>query len=263
MHPKHPMRRSGIALRAAALLCTLAVDAPAYAFNYFELEVYPYRTAARGELEIESTSAYTVQGTDNPRDGNKDLARTSLEASYGLTDHLEIAAYADAVRDPARNHALTFAGQRYHLRASFFQKGELPVDLGAYIEYELPKMDEDRREIELRVIAEKDFGRWTLDVNPIFEKVIRGENTSAGWKLMYASALIYRLNETFQPRLEWYGEVGQINHPKPWDRQVQLISPALTYSPTPTFHVLAGWAFGLTPASERQVARLRLEWEFY
>ncbi len=263
MNTTTPAARGRIALRALLLLCTAAVAAPAYAFNYFELEVYPYRTAARGELEIESHNAYTVQGTDAAQDNRTDLARTSVEATYGLTDHLEFAAYADAVHDPTRGHALTFAGQRYHLRASFFQKGQLPVDLGAYIEYELPKMDEDKREVELRGIVEKDFGRWTLDVNPIFEKVIRGENTAAGWKLMYASALIYRLDETFQPRLEWYGDVGALNHPEPWDRQVQLLSPALTYSPTPTFHVLAGWAFGLTPASERQIARLGLEWEFY
>lgn len=255
--------RGRIALRAAVLLCTAATAAPAYAFNYFELEVYPYRTAAHGELEIESSNAYTVRGTDDPADGNTDLARSSLEATYGLTDHVEVAAYADAVHNPARGRALTFAGQRYHLRARFFQKGELPVDLGSYIEYELPKIDEDKGEVELRGILEKDLGRWTFDFNPIFEKVVRGENTSAGWTLMYASALVYRLSEALQPRLEWYGDVGPINHPEPWERQVQLLSPAVTYSPTPTFHVLAGWAFGLTPASERHIARLNLEWEFY
>lgn len=263
MHLTLTTRQRRTARRTAALLCALLVSAPAYAFNYFELEVYPYRTAAKGELELESGSAYTIQGTRNPQGGNDNLARTSLEATYGLTDHVEIAAYADAVHAPGRGNTLNFAGQRYHLRASFFQKGQLPVDLGAYAEYEMPKMDEDKREVELRGIVEKDFGRWTLDLNPIFEKVIQGANTAAGWKLMYASALVYRLNETFQPRVEWYGDVGALNHPAPWDQQVQLISPALTYSPTPTFHILAGWAFGLTKASEQQVARLRMEWEFY
>jgi hypothetical protein len=245
-----------------AMAVGAAAAPPALAFNYHELEVYGYRTAAKGELEVENATTHTARGSRVPADGNEELTRTSMELTYGLTNHLEISGYGDF------NHArggsgLGFAGQRYHLRASFFEKGQLPVDLGAYVEYELPKHDEDTRELEIRGILEKDFGKWTLDVNPIVEKVLKGANTSRGLELSYAAALIYRMNETVEPRLEMFGDFGFINHFDPKDEQIHLISPAVTYSPTPTFHILGGVAFGLTKASERTLVRLRLEKEFY
>lgn len=251
-----------LAIFTVAVGIGIGAARPALAFNYHELEVYGYRTAAKGELEVENATTHTARGSRVPADGNEGLTRTSMELTYGLTNHLEISGYGDF------NHArgssgLGFTGQRYHLRASFFEKGQLPVDLGAYVEYELPKHDEDTRELEIRGIMEKDFGKWTLDVNPIVEKVLKGANTARGLELSYAAALIYRMNETVQPRLEMFGDFGFINHFDPRDKQIHLISPALTYSPTPTFHILGGVAFGLTKASERTLVRLRLEKEFY
>ncbi|MGA7799514.1 MAG: hypothetical protein WCC36_01765 [Gammaproteobacteria bacterium] len=251
-------RLTTLVLLTAGLLAAPA----ARAFNYHELEVYPYRTAAKGELEVENATTHTAQGSREPADGNNGLTRTSMEFTYGLTDHLEFSAYGD-LNHARGSNGLDFAGQRYHLRASFFQKGQLPVDLGAYAELELPKHDVDNRELEVRGIVEKDFGKWTLDVNPIMEKVLRGANTAGGWDLGYATAVIYRMNETVQPRLEFFGDFGPINHFEPTDQQIHLISPAVTYSPTPTLHVLAGVAFGLTKASEQELLRLRLEKEFY
>ncbi|MEJ2643844.1 MAG: hypothetical protein P8180_02750 [Gammaproteobacteria bacterium] len=256
--PSLPGRLAPLTALFAALLGAPA----AHAFNYHELEVYPYRTAAKGELEIENATTHTAQGTQQPADGNNGLTRSSMELTYGLTNHLEFSAYGD-FNHPRGSDGLQFAGQRYHLRASFFHKGQLPVDLGAYAELELPKYDVDSRELEVRGIVEKDFGKWTVDVNPIVEKVLKGANTAGGWELGYATAIVYRMNETVQPRLEFFGDFGPINHFEPTDEQVHLISPAVTYSPTPTVHLLAGVAFGLTKASEQELLRLRLEKEFY
>lgn len=247
------------ALAAAALAFTAS---PALAFNYHELEVYGYRTAAPGEMEVENATTYTVTGSRVPVDGNAGLLRTSMELTYGLSDRLEIAAYGDLYHERGGS-GLRFAGQRYHLRTRFYEKGQFPVDLGAYVEYELPKHDEDTQELEFRGIIERDFGKWTLDINPIAEKVVRGANTARGLQLGYAAALIYRMNERIQPRLEMFGQFGFTDHFDPKDEQVHLISPALTYSPSPTLHLFAGVAFGLTKASERRLLRLRVEKEFY
>jgi len=245
------------------MLAVFAAARPAFALNYFELEVYPYQTAAKGELEIENSTAYTDRGTNeigvvNNNDG---LLRTSAELTYGITNKLEMSAYTDGSH--SQGGGWQRDGQRYHARMRFFEKGELPVDLGAYVELEQPRHDVDQREVEFRGIAEKDIGRWTYDFNPIFEKVLKGANVDAGWDLQYAAAAIYRMNERYHPRLDFFGDFGPLSHFSPASAQRHLISPALDVRFTPTFHILTGVAFGVTRASEQRLVRVQIEKEFY
>lgn len=249
-----------------ALIATgaLLVNGQALALNYYELEVYPYATAAKGELELENATTHTRRG---PKGAGDDEAttdgrmRSSFEATYGVTDRLEVSAYADFLRDPGEGWS--FGGQRYHVRTRFFEKGELPVDLGAYVELEMPKHDEDTHEVELRGIVEKDVGRFTFDFNPIVEKVVKGQNLSSGWGLQYSAAVVYRLSERYRPRLDFFGDFGPIQDFRPRSEQQHLVSPALEINLGRQFRVQAGAAFGLTDATEQRLVRIRLEKEFY
>lgn len=236
----------------------LCAASPASALNYYELEVYPYRTAAQGEWELENATSQTRRAAMT-EDGGR--VRSSFEATYGLTDKTEISAYGDFFKAPGDGWA--FGGQRYHVRTRFYEKGELPVDLGAYIEFEMPKHDEDTHEIELRGIMEKDFGKWTVDFNPIFEKVLKGEAVANGWKFQYAASLIYRLNESIQPRLDFFGDLGPLRNFLPRGEQKHLISPAVDFHLAHHIKAQAGVAFGLTDATEQRLIRFRLEKEFY
>lgn len=235
----------------------------ASALNYFDLETYPYATAAKGEFELENGSAYTLSGTQDaaPPDNNRHLFRSTVEATYGVTDKTDIAAYADLSRQP--DGGTQFEGNRFHVRHRFFEKGQLPVDLGAYAELEMPRHDVNTREVELRGIVEKDFGKWTVDLNPIVEKPIRGEETSQGWELHYAAAAIYRLNETFHPRVDLFGDVGHLNKIDPKDEQQHLLVPGLEMRLPKHINLTAGLGFGLTPATEHRLVTLRIEKEWY
>ena len=247
-----------------AVMGVLGLATPALALNYYELEVYPYKTPAKGELELEGTTTSTSRGTKVESDeggNNQSVRRSSLEVSYGVTDKTEVTAYADFINIPGEGSS--FGGQRYHVRTRFFEKGELPVDLAAYVELEMPKHDEDTRELEFRGIIEKDIGRWTLNLNPILEKVVRGVNVSEGWTLQYAASAIYRLNERFHPRLDLFGDFGPARDFLPREQQKHLLSPALDIKLERGLHLLAGVAFGLTSATEQRLIRLKLEKEFY
>lgn len=249
---------------ALGMVGTILGAPQALALNYYELEVYRYMTPAKGELELEASATSTRRGTKIESDeggNNHGVLRSSLEVSYGLTEKTEVTAYADFINTPGDGSS--FGGQRYHARTRFFEKGELPVDLGAYIELEMPKHDEDAKELEFRGIIEKDIGKWTLDFNPILEKVVRGANVSGGWGVQYAASAIYRLNERFHPRLDLFGDFGPARNFLPRDQQKHLLSPAVDVRLDHGFHLLAGVAFGLTPASEQRLIRLKLEREFY
>jgi len=247
-----------LALISAA---TLLVNSQALALNYYELEVYPYATAAKGELELENATTHTRRGPNGTGGEEDGRMRSSFEGTYGVTDKVEVSAYADFLRNPGEGWSL--GGQRYHVRTRFFEKGELPVDLGAYIELELPKHDEDTREVELRGIIEKDFGRFTFDLNPILEKVIEGAGISSGWTLQYSAAIVYRLSEKYRPRLDFFGDFGPIQDFKPRSEQKHLISPALEINLGRQLHMQIGVGFGLTDATEQRLLRFKLEKEFY
>ncbi len=242
---------------------TLLGSGSAYALNYFELEVYPYQTASQGEVELENFTTYTRRGTQEPSapDDNKGLIRNSLEATYGITDKTEVAGYVDYSR--ARGDGdWDLKGSRVHVRTRFAEKGELPVDLGLYAEAEFPRKDENDVEFELRGIAEKDLGLWTLTLNPIFEKVVKGVEKEEGWEFQYAASIIYRLDKRWSPRLDFFGDFGPMRDFEGRDEQKHLISPAVDVHFGHGLSASFGVAFGQTKATEQQLVRARVEWEF-
>jgi len=254
-----PRPRGRVFLGVAVLLLSHS----AHALNYFELEVYPYNTAAQGEVELENFTTYTRRGSqDMPEpENNKGLTRSTFEASYGVTDKAEIAGYIDYSRERDQGD-WDLKATRWHARTRFAEKGELPVDLGMYAELEFPRRDDNDAELELRGIIEKDFGKWTLDINPIFEKVVKGAEKDVGWELQYAASVIYRLDERWHPRLDFFGDFGTLRDFEGQDEQKHLVSPAVDVMFGHGLSASFGVAYGQTKASEQQLVRARFEWEF-
>ena len=244
-------------------LTTLACTMPAaQALNYNELEVYPYKTAQPNEIEIENRYTYTQQGTHDaaPPNNHRGMQRNSTEFVYGFTDHTEAAVYLDYGK--TQDGTWTQAAKRVRIRHSFAEKGEYPVDMGLYAELERPYHEDNTLEGELKVTLEKDFGLWTLNFNPAFSKVLKGVDTNAGWNFGYAAAVVYRLNETWHPRLDFFGDLGKLSHFAPRQEQIHLISPAVDIKLGRGFKAGIGMAFGLTRASEQRLIRTRIEYEF-
>jgi hypothetical protein len=241
----------------------LLLSHAAHALNYFELEVYPYKTAAQGEVELENFTTYTRRGSQDMLvpDNNKGLTRSTFEASYGVTEKTEVAGYVDYSHARGQGD-WDLKGSRWHARTRFAEKGELPVDLGLYAEVEFPRKDDNDAEFELRGIIEKDLGKWTLDINPIFEKVLKGAEKNEGWELQYAASVIYRLDERWHPRLDFFGDFGLLRDFEGRDEQKHLISPAVDIMFGHGLSASFGVAYGQTKASEQQLVRARVEWEF-
>lgn len=242
-----------------ALVSSIAVTTPAHALNYFDLSVYGYDTLKKGERLIENKTNYTYDGTDAASEDNDGLLRSTVEFAYGITDKTEVAAYLDFSNpdDGGWHHD----ADRLRVRTSLFEKGQLPVDLGLYGELEFPRNEDNNVELEVRAIIEKDFGKWALLLNPKFTKVINGVDSGEPWGLQYAASVVYKLNETVQPRLDLFGDFGPINNFADSDEQVHLISPFVDVKLAKGFAVGVGVAFGVTDASESLI-RTKIEWEF-
>jgi hypothetical protein len=251
--------RTASLLALTALVCSMPI---AHALNYNELEVYPYKTAQPKEVEIENRYTFTQEGTHDalPPDNHRGMSRNSTEFVYGFTDRTEAALYLDY--EKARDGSWTQAAKRVRVRHRFAEKGEYPVDIGIYAELERPYHEDNTLEGELKLTLEKDFGLWTFDFNPAFSKVLKGVETNTGWNFGYAAAAVYRLNETWHPRLDFFGDFGKLSHFAPHQEQKHLISPAVDIKLGHGLKAGFGVAFGLTRASEQRLIRTRIEYEF-
>jgi hypothetical protein len=236
----------------------------------WEFEVYGYRTEGSGVLEFELLNAFVAWGHNEPGVGtsggiypSQSTFYNSIELTYGLTDHIEAAVYLKLARP--EDQSIKYAGSKYRLRGSLFEKGELPIDLGWYAELEwnqTPQFDDNKIEIEGRPIMEKDLGRFTVDVEPIFETTLDGADQGKGVELGYVAGVYYRWFPKLSPGLEFYGGAGLIGDFDPLSEQQHYVFVVLQgYNLPGGIGYNCGLGAGLTPDSDRLIVKCNFEIE--
>jgi hypothetical protein len=66
-----------------------------------------------------------------------------------------------------------------------------------------PQFDEANLELELKPIIEKDFGRVSLILNPVFEKPLYGRGHDQGFEFGYRNGVYYRWMRYLSPGVEF------------------------------------------------------------
>jgi hypothetical protein len=251
--------------RLIVLVVALAAS-PAWALNFFELEVYPATTEGKGLHEIELHTNYVPDGrkpSDEELSGDdfrrQGLFRTSIEYNYGLTDKIDAAAYTDLVWPDGEGPQ--YAGNRFRLRGSPFDKGRFPVDVGWYFEVEVPQKDAAKLELEFRPMLSRDFGRFTVDLNPGFElPTVTSERRTIEFN--YGARLLYRLAPQIEPAVEFYGGIGEIRDSDPSREQEHYVSPMVFGRIAQGVYASGGLMFGITRSSDPVIMRFAIEYEF-
>src|SRR5207247_1288759 len=182
----------------------------------FEFEVYPSQTEGKGVAELESLNSFIADGHTEEDSGtssgdyaSEKMYRSALELTYGLTNKIDAAVYLNLAHPNGASPQ--YAGSKYRLRGSLFEQGQLPVDLGWYVELEwnrIPQFDESQLEVELKPIIEKDIGRLEIDLNPKFVKaVFFGPDKNKGFEFGYVAGAYYDYWRRMSPGLEVYGGI--------------------------------------------------------
>ena len=246
-------------------------NAPAVAqLDPWEFEVYPYQTEGKGVVELESDNAVVANGHSEGGEGTSagtipshHMWNSAFELTYGLLDNLEAAAYLNLSHPDGSG--FQYAGSKFRLRGSLFQQGELPVDLGWYVELEwhrVPEFDTNELELELKPIVEKDVGPFSLMLNPKVEKAILvGPDKNKGLEFGYIVGLYYRFKRYVSPGVEFYGGIGHIDDSDPLGDQQHYIFPVLGGELPGDIEYSVGPGFGLTRGSDRVIVKFNLELE--
>ena len=242
----------------------LALSTPTHALDF---KVYTYPTPSEGETELAYWWTYTVKSDHSYNYfgellDKQGLQQHSLEVEYGMTDHWTIGAYADFEK-PQDGDFRYVQARAVAARYRFFEQGERFLDGAIEVEYAIPlKKYLDGETIETRVILEKDLGQVSIVLNPIFEKNVSGPNVNEGMDFQYASGLYYRATRQLTPGVEFYGDIGPLDNLNPKSQQAHYIFPRLGLKFSRSVNLDIGYGFGLTKASDDQVIKAILEFEF-
>lgn len=169
---------------------------------------YPYQTLPQGKIEVEQIADIVPMSVSREKaDGTRDAVtalryQLQTELELGISDRLELGLYfAFRQGATADTPALRFEGMKQRLRYRFAEEGDLPVDIGVYLE-----VAEFYNEVELeqKLLLSRRFGYLTAVANLWVEQEYYFQDRE--WKLIYnpTAGAVYEFSPNFMLGLEYW-----------------------------------------------------------
>jgi hypothetical protein len=247
-----------------ALVALFATGGIAHAIDFYEIQIYPTETAPQGKLDLELhyNSVTSATGAEAHHALNPYQVHETLEATYGLTPHIEIGQYLATAK--LSNGEYEYAGARTKCHFGVAASESWPVQLGGNIELDYMRRaaEENPLSLELRPIVEKRLGPLLVVVDLVFEKPFNGPGTHKGMTFAPSGEITYDLFRWLTPAVEYYSDMGAIEHLPGIKHQQHFIVPALNFDLIPQLELNLGVGFGLTRASNGVFLKSIVGWTF-
>lgn len=253
--------RIGWGARIAAAI-VLAAVAPLPARAVDEIQVYNAEIAEIGQWTIQQHLNYTFLGHTEPDfpggfPSNHSLQGTP-ELAYGLTKWWEIGFYFPFAL--TGNDELLLNGPK--IRNLFVvpdaAKRDFFYGVNFELSYQTPPFSQSRYMLEIRPIIGWRNKEWEFIVNPIVDLTF-GEFGQQDFAP--AARLARNLGQDRFIGIEYYADFGQIGRFLPFEQQSHQIF-AVTDFKVDKLDVELGLGYGLTPGSDRLVAKAILGYAF-
>ena len=246
------------------LLSMLLVSEAHADLDPFEFQIYPYQTGGKGKLDPQFLGSFVPSGFRDAGHGTSSdstfasqyMTRMAAEFEYGLTRKIDFAYYVNWAIPGSPLMAPQYAGSKFRLRGMFFEKNQLPINLGWYseIEWWSPQFEDNLVEGEIMLIAQKDIGRWTFIVNaPDLDHGFVGADTHKWFSLGYRAEIRYWISKNLTLGLQGYGTSGQLQNPHQMADQGHYIVPSVHVMLPGEIPANFGVGFGLTPNSDEVI----------
>ncbi|HEV3200367.1 MAG TPA: hypothetical protein VGZ73_20825 [Bryobacteraceae bacterium] len=230
----------------------------------FEIHIYEYEPLWRGQYSVEAHLNLVTQGTGS-RDGTLlptgHQTHLTLEPTFGISENFAVGFMFLHAWQPG--YSPQFAGWRVLPHVYAPGTWRLPVRLGFVAEFSFQKTryEENSRRVELRPILDREFARWQVVFNPVFERALHGPGTAHGWN--FEPALLVRWKrKKFSPSLEYYGEVESITVEPHAQPEVHQLFCGGDWEMSSLFKVNLGVGFDLGGRGPGVVLKSRLEWDW-
>lgn len=231
----------------------------------FEIHIYEYEPLSWREYSLEAHLNFIAQGTTL---SNGSLLATAhqthltLEPTIGISENFALGFMFLNAWEPGNSPQ--FAGWRVLPHFYAPETWRLPFRLGFVSEFSFQntRYEENSRRVELRPILDREFSRWQIVFNPVFERALRGPGTRRGWNAEPAMLLRWK-RRVFSPSVEYYGEVESINVPPRAQPEVHQLFLGGDWRATEIFSVNLGAGVDLGSRGPGLVLKSRFEWDWH
>jgi len=227
----------------------------------YEIQVYGSSTQAKGSAIFELHSNYFINGIKESSNGvypTHHAVHKTIEITQGLSDIAELGFYLFTNFTPS--HGYHFVGIHIRPRIRAPDRWDLPVGLSLSAEFgwQKPEYSEDTWNIELRPIIDKQWKDFYVSFNPTFGFALKSPYSNAVPSFEPSLKMNYRVFTHGALGMEYYGGMGQVTHFDKWAEQGHTLYVAYDMLDNVNWEFNAGLGFGLTPATDKLVAKVIL-----
>jgi hypothetical protein len=260
----HRSVRSSAGSLVICVVMGLVYSTPARAIDFYEIQIYRTETTPQGVIQVElhSNSVTTATGVLAHRQLNPYQIHETIETTYGITPHIEIGQYFATAK--LNNGEYEYAGSRTKMHFGVADSETWPIQIGGNIELDYMRRaaEENPLSLELRPIVEKRFGPLLIIANLAFEKPFDGPGTHRGVTFSPSGLVSCEATSWLEPAVEYYGDMGAVEHFPSVSEQQHFIVPALNLNLIPQLEFNFGVGFGLTRASNGTFVKSIIGWSF-
>ena len=243
----------------------LIAAGPAVAQDNYEIQVYGSDTVLPNHTMVELHSNFTINGSKTVTDGQYPTEHAwheTLEITHGFNSWFEVGFYT--FTSARSGQGWQWVGSHIRPRVRIPEKWHWPVGLSLSNEigYQRRQFSADTWTWEIRPIIDKQIGRWYLSFNPALERSFHGQNVHHGVGFAPAFKAGYDITKKINAGIEYYGAVGPLVLFDPVSAQQHQIFPVVDLNLAPEWEVNFGLGVGLTPATDRLIAKVILGYRF-
>ncbi len=247
-----------------SLIAALSGARHAAAIDQYEIQIYSTETVEHHKLSLElhSNSVLSTTGLRAKEELRPHELHETLEATYGLTPHVEIGQYFVTAKFIDGGYG--YAGSRTKIHFGIGDPEAWPLAFGGNIEvdYMRRQADENPLSLEVRPIVEKRFGKLAIIANLAFEKPLRGPGSHTGISFAPSGLVSYDLLPWLTPAVEYYGDIGPLRTIPSTSQQQHFVVPAINLNLLPQLEFNVGVGIGTTKASQGIFLKSIIGWTF-
>lgn len=213
-----------------------------------------------GEIEYEHNGSLSFDKNKSGKNNNQSYTHA---LGYGITSFWKSEVEGEFEAPPGSK--LRFKATTFENTFQLTPQGKYFADLGFFAEYSHVADRNDPDTAKFGPLVETELGSTLHALNLLFEKQIGLHRTDAT-DFTYAWQSRWRFHPLFEPGIEIYGDIADLDNPgKPADQQHRAGPVLVGLADTGgygKFKYELGYLFGLTRGTENGTLRWKLEYEF-
>jgi len=239
------------ALSAATFAALIFTVRPALAID----EIYS-PIAEPGEISLE----YNGNNTFDHHHDKNNIAEQQTEIEWGVNNYWVTSITGSYEKNP--DESWKTDAVEWENRFQFLPQGQYWLDVGMLATYVHAVQKDDPDALELKLLLQKDAGRFTHMLNAGIEQEI-GRHSGPAPDRNFAWSTRYRWNEYVQPGFEIQSDFGTVSTNDRFQNQEHYIGPAVYGHLLPNLKYEAAYYVGISDAASNSAARLKLEYEIH